>query len=91
MSIVKLASNLSGIKDAVVNAAKGTAIKSEAHRLENSTLTSLRRLPTAADKLKHFATTKSGLKSLAPSAALYGGAALGVGAAAKALTGKKND
>ena len=91
MSLVKLAFNFAGIKDAVVNAAKGTAIKSEAHHLENSTLTSLRRLPTVADKLKHFATTKSGLKSLAPSAALYGGGALGVGAAVKAMTGKKND
>lgn len=91
MSLIKLSFDIKNVGKSLKDAATGSAIKSEAHRLENSTLTSLRRMPTLKDKLQHFGTTKSGLKSIAPTAGLYGGSALALGGAAAALKGKKKD
>lgn len=85
MSLVKLALNM----EPIVNAAKGTGIKDALARFSNGHLITKMKNPTFVDKAKHLLTTKEGLKAIAPTAALYGGGALAIGAGAKLLSTPK--
>lgn len=83
MSLIKVAVNWSALKESLVNAAKGKGVKDELNAFSNGHLMTKFKNPGVADKVKHLLTTKEGLKAVAPTAALYGGAAIAAGSVLK--------